>query len=760
MPEVLISSLSIDNKLGATVPNFSPNGDYTVEIKAQVISSPDCPLIFEGRAKNGKGFRVAIDETSIKWAVPYNNLKLLTVADNSDIQTYRLVVSADEVFIYHGEEFLISAELISIGDIDEFGVENEILPNISGVAIDWAGPNGTGSGIPTAYGWDNAVQGIAWNVANGGSGVRYLDVTSGHAYEGANYQGRILTIRWDGDYGTYSYPVELEANTTYDFSLLYQWWNNGSPNSLNVAVSPSKDINEQIASKSLPTAGRNEMQKGVFAFTTNEAGIYYLLFNGQSGVMYGIADLELNKLEYEPRLSVSKLCEGTSSINISEITYEDGAFAPGKLSLNVNLDKKEKLNTVIAQDINELGQDGNKNILNFPFDVTGDYSVEIAMTVDDSAEGRGIDFQVRDAAGKGFRTVQNYNSLSWIAPFTQSKQMNNFSSGEQTIRYAVKDDKVYLFQNGDFIGDYSKSFINDMNEAGTAEIEPYSNISIDDELNIAENPRFSNTPDNGAPQGWSSNGTLGGSPNARVQLKSSTTELTTYPDGTKAFLFRFDGAYQWFANEVTVEADKWYEYSFDLITWGNNENKSFNIIVSKSQDGNSDVIYSKQANTPAIRATSKREVIRFKSQEQGTYYITLSKNGTLAGTAGLTNISLVEYPLNGILVGKNYKNGYAPFNISYISIDTNGAFAPDEFSVGINDEKSENNFSWFVKDGLLTIYSPEALFDINVYNLFGTKISTHKSDSNMTEIKMSKGVFLVEMISKKGKSNIIKVLTQ
>lgn len=760
LSQVLTASLSIDNKAVVNIPNFSPQGDYSVEIKAQVVSSPDCPLIFEGRAKNGMGFRVAIDETNIKWIAPFLSSKLLTVADNSEAQSYRIVVYGDEAFIYHNDEFLLKTDLASIGDIDEFGLENAVLPNVSNVDLGWAGPNNNGTDYPTAYGWENAVQGIAWNVANGGSGVRYLDVTSGHTYNGTNYQGRVLTIRWDGTYGVYSYPVQLEANTTYDFSLLYQWWNNGSPNSLNVAVSPSKDMNEQISSKSLPTAGKNVMQKGNLTFTTNEAGTYYLLFNGQSGVMYGVADLELNKLEYEPKLSVSKLCDGVSSINISEITYEDGAFSPGKLALETNLDKKSELETVIVENVSELGQSGNKNILTFPFNVSGDYSVEIAMTVANSVEGRGIDFQVRDDGGNGFRTVQNNNSLSWIAPFSQSKLMNDFDSGEQIIRYAVKDERVYVFQNGDYIGDYSKSFVGDMNDAGSAEIEPYSNASIDDISNIADNPRFSNTTDNGAPQGWTSNGTLGASPNARVQLKSSTTELSAYPDGTKAFVFRFDGTYQWFAHAVTLEANKWYEYSFDLITWGNNDNKTFNVIVSKSQAGNSDVIYSKQATTPADRATSKREIIRFKSQQQGTYYITLAKNGTLAGTAGLTNISLVEHPLNGILVGKNYKNGTAPFDIRYISIDTNGAFAPDDSSVGIDDEIFKNDVSWYVKDRLLTIYSSETLSDINVYNLFGTKISSHKSNNNTIEISIPKGLFLVKMTNTKGKSNVIKVLIE
>ena len=131
----------------------------------------------------------------------------------------------------------------------------------------WAGAKKKRKGKPHDYGWDNARTLSAWNTANGGSGVRYLDVTDGHTYEGSNYKGRLLTLRWDGSYGTYSYPVTLDANSVYEFSMLYEWWNNGSPSSIVVGLSSSKSENDMINVKSFPISTRNNLHKAVFNFT-------------------------------------------------------------------------------------------------------------------------------------------------------------------------------------------------------------------------------------------------------------------------------------------------------------------------------------------------------------------------------------------------------------------------------------------------------------------------------------------------------------
>lgn len=757
LSEMLSGAQIITGKNTINIPSFNPQGDYTLELNAKIISSTGCGLVLEGRSKTGKGIRISLDETSLNWIAPYSKSKLLTVADNSENQIYRLAVSKEKAHIYQGEKYITTVDVAEIGDINNEGEEEQPSPQITDLNILWAGPTNTGSGTPTEYGWDNAVSGIGWSVANGGSGVRYLDVISGHTYNGNTYKGRILTVRWDGGQGAYSYPITLEANASYEFSMLYEWWNNGTPSSISVGVGTTKNAADSYEVKSFPTASKNVLQKAVFNFTSKEAGTYYLIFNGQGGVMYGIADLALKKQSYQSKLTLSKYCEGASDIQVNNIMYQDGAYAPGPEKPDVDLAEKETLSQKLTDNIQLAGLDGSKDVSKLPFDLSGDYSVEIAATIA-SSQGRGMDLEVRDEQGLGFRTALNDIEFSWIAPFAQAQIMSASKAEEQIMRYAIKDNKIYVFQNGKYVTSFTKQVIGDMDDLGTTEKEPYSNTPIASTSNMVVNPDFQKTPDNGAPEGWTSNGDLGVAGGARVQQKSSTTELSAYPDGTKAFLVRFDGSYSWFANAVSLQADIWYEYSFDLITWGNNASKTLSIVVSDTPAGDGNTIFSQQLTTPSIRAIGERNVIRFKSKTTGTYYITFSKKGTLAGTLGLTNLCLAEYAINGLLVGKNYSQGKSPISIRYISVDPDGAFAPYSLPSGIQSGEEASIISICTQGSQLIVEGSKNMGNVNISDLSGRIVLNKRNCGQHFVTHLSSGIYLVSVTSSDGEQIVRKAI--
>lgn len=763
LKDQLYGTATISGKEILSVSAFDPSGDYSLELNAQIISSPDCGLYLEARATNGKGFRILLDETSLNWAVPFSAPSRLTVADNGEEQAYRIAVKGDKVYIYQGEEYVASADITQVGDIDDEGEETMPAPQTDDYNLEWAGTNNSGTGTPAQHGWENTVANIPWNTANSGSGVRFLDVTSGHTYQNTTYQGRIMTIRWDGSYGTYSFPLKLEENTTYEFSTLYEWWNNGSPTSINAGISTTKAGTDLIAIESFPTSSRNVLQKGSFTFTTQQAGTYYLVFTGQSGVMYGIAGLSLTKLSYEPKLVLARYCEGEADIRIGYITYEDNAYAPGEKAPVEELETKAYLPDDISGEITLAGLSDSKDIRTFGFDPSGDYSVEIAARISSASMGRGMDLEVRDQEGTGFRTALNDTEFAWIAPFAQAREIASSDDTEQIMRYAVKGDKVFVYQNGVFINSFAKQSIGNMNEQGTAEEKVYGGTTVS-KPNLIGNPDFQGTADNGAPEGWTSNGSLGVSGGARIQLKENTTELNTYPAGTKAFMIRFDGSYTWFSYPVTLKPGTWYEYSFDLITWGENASKTLNLVVSTGESGTGDLIQTEALTTPAVRATGEKQVVRFKTPDSGTqYYLTFAKGGSLTGTAGITDLCLIEFPINQMLVGKNYTEGNAGIQIRYISVDYTGAFAP-VFNPGppdsLNDLENKNGITIETCGDVLQVTALQKMKSIRLFNASGNKILDRNNCGKTFSAQLEKGFYIINVTTEDQKQFTEKVVIQ
>ncbi|RYF24577.1 MAG: T9SS type A sorting domain-containing protein [Flavobacteriales bacterium] len=322
-----------------TLP-FNPVGDYSLEVKAKVNSVTGRGLDVDTRSPGGMGFRTSLDANGLSFTSPLNPLLSLSTSNNAEEQTFRYAVKGSTVHIYQNGAHVASKTLISSKDVDDNNLEiDPIVSKGPNLITDWSNTNA----LPTAIGWGAAGGTVPWNTTNSGSGVRFLDVnasTNRHTYNGATYNGRILFIRWDGNgYNNvfYTYAVTLEANKTYDFSLLYGYWanaQNGARN-LTIGISKKNDGTDIISSKTLyPPATQGELNKGNFSFTAAEAGQYYLTFRG-AWALYSIADLSLNTVSITPKLLVGKnYLNGAVDMEISSVAYEDGAYAPASYTPN------------------------------------------------------------------------------------------------------------------------------------------------------------------------------------------------------------------------------------------------------------------------------------------------------------------------------------------------------------------------------------------------------------------------------------------
>lgn len=311
---------------------FNPAKDFSIEFKTKINTAEGRGLDFEARASSGIGFRISLDKTTLNWTAPLNVPDEISPVDNSVDQVYRLAVKDNKVYIYRGLNYVGVRDATMIKEIQTTDIEGEIAGTYGeNVMANWAGPSGTGTAMPTTYGW-SASASVPWNVAGGGGGVRYETAT--HNIEGGgSYNGRFMTIRWDGSSissATYFYPVTLEANKTYEFSFLYEYWSNAtSAQTITVGVSKSATAAGIFQSTPFVTSATAQtLRSGKFLFSSQEAGTYYITFNG-TWAMYGIGKLEVKSLSYDSRLQFGKNYNGGNlDAVIYYVSYEDGAYAP------------------------------------------------------------------------------------------------------------------------------------------------------------------------------------------------------------------------------------------------------------------------------------------------------------------------------------------------------------------------------------------------------------------------------------------------
>lgn len=750
-------------------PSFNPPTEYSIEVKARINSATGRGMDVEARSNNGKGFRFSLGQGSISRTTPLTANDEIAIVENSTEQVYRFAVKADQVHVYKGQEYLGARKTENIGNILADGTETASSgtygPDLIG---NWAGPGGTGPGLPTAYGWDATGATVPWNTANGTSGVRYLDVNTStspnHLLGNGVFTGRLLTIRWDGSLGSnvYYYPVTLEANKTYEFAMVYEHWNNGAIGApITVGVSRTKTSAGIYQSATFATVERNRLQNATFSFNSNEAGLYYITFTGASGTMYGIGNLQLRSVTYNSSLIIGKNYPGGSAdFDLFYVTYQEGAYAPSsEIHHGPDLPVKKTLPVQIQQPITMQSATGSKDIKTIDFNPLSNYSVEIAATVN-QAVGRGLDLELVDGYGQGFRTALSAESLRWASPFSSMRELSRVDNGSQIIRYAVQGNQAHVYLNGKFLESMALSQIGNMNAAGTLEVLPtiLKPTGFYDGINLIANADFRNDVHNAAPSGWLSDRTMGASPNSRVQEKSQTTELSAYQDGKKAFMFRFDasgGSY--YSYPVILKNNQWHEYSFDLITWGENAGVEFDVLIATSADGNSGVIHTQRVKTPAVRATAARQMVRFFTASiltipQQEYYLVFKRVATV-GTIAVTDLYLKEGGLNRLLFGKNYTDGTASFQVDYITVDYSGAFAPQEITSNGNIAAIDTP-NVFVSGRQLIIRNLNDHSVVSVYDIMGRKVLQQLVKANTFSTFLNEGIFIIRVNEKTTKITV------
>jgi hypothetical protein len=350
LPTALISatraftnSLTVDvEKVSTATPPES--GAYTLEVKGRVSAAQGRGLDVEARNGHGVGFRTSAAADRLAWSAPLSAMEAIAQTDNRAEQTFRYAVINGAVHIYQNGYYLATRELTTVYDVEN-DVEVDPFEKDEHNAIGaWAGTEGNNGGAPTDYGWTTTGGTPPFNTANGSGGVRYIDIYEGHTddrymLDNEQWRGRVMFIRWDGggySEAKYLYPVTLEANTTYMFSMLHAYWSNTTGGkTITVGVSQSSDASNDVASQPFTSTDMGLLHRASLSFTTTEAGQYYLTFSGSWG-LFSIAELQLHKVVAEPHISFGKnYTLGEVNMEVSSVTFDaSGAFAPAVRSDN------------------------------------------------------------------------------------------------------------------------------------------------------------------------------------------------------------------------------------------------------------------------------------------------------------------------------------------------------------------------------------------------------------------------------------------
>jgi fibronectin type 3 domain-containing protein len=284
---------------------------YTLELVGRVNSATGRGMDIEARNGLTKGFRLSLDTANLKYTAPLGNSTAWTASGAGQDYTIRIAVRNDSAHIYQNGAYIQSQPLSQIKDIAG-GVEIDTVVNTgkggSSLIPNWAGiAPGTYSGSPADYGWGytgtaSTTLFATANATTAGTS-RYLDVSASsgsnlHTYLDSAYTGRLLYLRWDGSSisnTVYYYPVTVEANTTYDFSMLYAYVTNATgAKTITAGIGTTTDTGGRIASHVYTTSGTRVLNRESFVFTSQAAGTYYITITGDWG-LFSIGELSLNK---------------------------------------------------------------------------------------------------------------------------------------------------------------------------------------------------------------------------------------------------------------------------------------------------------------------------------------------------------------------------------------------------------------------------------------------------------------------------------
>lgn len=351
-----------------------------------------------------------------------------------------------------------------------------------------------------------------------------------------------------------------------------------------------------------------------------------------------------------------------------------------------NLVQKNELQTTLG--VNETINASNiVSIISLPITDATNMSIEIKAKIN-SATGRGLDVDLRKRDFKGFRTSLNTQNLQWSAPLSAISVLNFSSTAEQTIRYAVEGETVHIYQNGTYINSKSLTTIYDIDN-GVENTNP--NIAdMTTGPNLIPNivgtvPTPTQKPNE---VGWENNGagTVPWNLPNTAGVRFTNTLNTNLKDksgnpytGTNYFmLLRWESgvtngsAYYY---PVTLEANKTYNLSSLYTYYSNGSSGTFKIAVSKETTGNNLISEFSTSVSNANKTKLYDNNLSFTTTEAGTYYLIFQNDGE--GIWLLGNMILKEFGSDArLIIGKNYPEGAADMEISSITFDSSGAYAP------------------------------------------------------------------------------------
>ena len=173
---------------------------------------------------------------------------------------------------------------------------------------DWAanGDAGATTSIPTNFGWlaTPTLPWIAANLTTAGT-VRYMDMVAGlntgiggitYTYGGTNYNGRIMFVRWDGSATrVYSYPVNLTAGVSYNFTGKAAWNSVATAPTLTFGINSAKDNTGTVyATGTTVTTTAGALTDAVVnSITVPVTGVYYFTVTSSTASLCALADLSV-----------------------------------------------------------------------------------------------------------------------------------------------------------------------------------------------------------------------------------------------------------------------------------------------------------------------------------------------------------------------------------------------------------------------------------------------------------------------------------
>lgn len=267
------------------------------------------------------------------------NVAIASSPDGSGVIASKSFVTGNATKLRKGDLSFVSQTqgtyyLTITGDAALFGIGDLKLKS-SNLMNTWDGFENNNSGTPAAYGWANTYNSLPWSALNATSGVRYMDVTSGHTYEsdGANFNGRLLYLDWNNlayENSTYSFPVTLKGNINYNFSGIYELLAGTSGATITVGVSANQNGTSPIATKSFATADINKLRVGEFLFKPLSDGTYYITLTGNSA-SFAIGRLGVKEAIMAQIVVGKNYADGAVDMIVNSITFDDMAYAPDKI---------------------------------------------------------------------------------------------------------------------------------------------------------------------------------------------------------------------------------------------------------------------------------------------------------------------------------------------------------------------------------------------------------------------------------------------